>query len=168
MITTNEQLELEHDPLFQQREWRVQRIGWIIWAGVVGAALLGLLGSGPLSWDEALSADGRLRVAYNRFVHRHHSTTLEMTMQPEDETQNKLRLFLAQSLLDRIELKRIEPEPTSRELASDGAWYEFRCIPGVSNAKVIFHIECDDMGSGAGELRLAGGEPVSLNQFVYP
>ena len=89
-------------------------------------------------------------------------------MQPEDETQDKLRVHLSHTLLDRIELRRIEPEPTSRELDSNGAWYEFRCTPGAANAKVVFHYECDSVGRGDGELRLAGSEPVSLNQFVYP
>lgn len=161
-------LELEQDPLFQRREWRVQRIGWTVWACVIGAGLIGLLGPGPLSQREVTSADGRLRVAYDRFAHRHHSIHFEATMQPADETQDRLRLFLSQPLLDRIEVQRIEPEPVSRELTSDGAWYEFRCAPGVPTAKVVFHYECDAVGSGQGEMRLAGSEPVFIEQFVYP
>jgi hypothetical protein len=168
LIATSERLELEQDPLFQRREWRVQRFGWILWAAVIGAGLAGLLGPGPLSEREALSADGRLEVRYNRFAHHHHPTVLKVTMQPEDETQDKLRLHLSQSLLDRIEVTRIEPEPTSRELSSNGAWYEFRCEPGLPDAKVVFHYQCNEMGSGGGELRLAGSDSVALEQFVYP
>ncbi len=168
MSVKAERLELEQDPAFQRREWRVQRFGWLIWAGVVAAGLLGLLGPGPLSRREVSSDDGRLRVAYNRFAHHHHPTMLEVTMQPEDETQDELRLFLSQPLLDRIDVTRIEPEPMSRELSADGAWYEFRCEPGVPSAKVVIHYECDEMGGGDGELQLAGSESVPLDQFVYP
>jgi hypothetical protein len=167
-MTSTERLELPQDFEFQRREWRLQRIAWAMWVAIVAAGLLGLLGSGPLSRREAASADGRLQIQYERFVRHHHPRLLEVTMQPEDETQDKLRLLLSQPLLDRIELRRIEPEPTSRELASDGAWYEFNCSSGVASAKVVFHYECDTMGPVQGELRLAGSDPVSLDQFVYP
>jgi hypothetical protein len=168
MSTSTKSLELEQDIAFQRREWLVQRCGWLVWAGVIGAGLLGLVGPGPLSQRETASGDGRLRVKYDRFVHHHQARFLEVRMQPADESQDKLRLFVSQPFLDRTEVHRIEPEPTSRELTADGAWYEFRCQPGVAEAKVIFHYECDGMGSGGGELRLAGSEPVFLEQFVYP
>jgi hypothetical protein len=169
MITSsNDRLELEQDPTFQRREWRAQRVGWIIWAGFLSAGLLGLLGPGPLSQREASSADGRLTVSYNRFVHRHHPIEFDITMQPENETQNALRLHLSRSLLSRIKISRIEPEPASRELTADGAWYEFRCEPGLADAKAVFHVECDRIGSGGGAMRLAGSDPVLLEQFVYP
>jgi hypothetical protein len=164
----NDRLELEQDMAFQKREWRLQRIAWVAWAGLVIAGLVGLVGSGPLSRQEISSSDGRLTVTYNRFVHYHHSTTLEVMMQPENETDDQLRLQISQSLLDRMEIQRIEPEPSSRELASDGTWYIFRCAPGVPSAKVMFHVEYDDMGRGAGELQLAGSEPVVVTHFVYP
>jgi hypothetical protein len=153
---------------FQKREWRSQRIAWVLWAGLVIAGLAGLVGSGPLSSQEISSSDGRLTVTYNRFVHYHHSTTLEVQMQPENETDDQLRLQISQSLLDRMEIQRIEPEPSSRELASDGTWYVFQCERGVSTAKVVFHVEYDEFGGGVGELRLASSEPVRLKPFVYP
>jgi hypothetical protein len=165
---TTERLELPQDPVFQRREWRIQRLGWVIWAGIVAAAIAGLLGPGPLSKREAASVDGRLRVRYERFAHHHHPMLLEVALRPENETQDKLRVHLSQLLLDRIELRRIEPEPIARELDSSGAWYEFRCTPGVLSAKVVFHYECNAMGPGDGELRLAGSDPVLLKQFVYP
>jgi hypothetical protein len=161
-------LELEQDATFQKREWRVQRIAWVLWGVLILAGLAGLLGPGPLSKQEAASSDGRLSVSYNRFVHYHHPTTLEVTMRPEDENDDSLRLQLSQPLLDRIQIERIEPEPMSRELAAEGTWYEFRCEPGVANAKVIFHIEYDAMGSGSGQLHLAGSQPVEIKHFVYP
>jgi hypothetical protein len=89
-------------------------------------------------------------------------------MQPEDENDDSLRLQLSQPLLDDIQVDRIEPEPTSRELSADGTWYEFRCEPGAASVKVIIHIEYDTMGGGSGKLHLAGSQPVEINYFVYP
>src|SRR5215213_620951 len=98
-----DRLELAQDPAFQKREWRLQRIAWVAWAALVIAGLAGLLGTGPLSKREISSSDGRLTVVYDRFVHYHHSTAIEMTLRPENENDDELRLHLSQALLDRIE-----------------------------------------------------------------
>ncbi len=163
-----DRLELEQDAVFQRREWRIQRIGWVAWAVIVIAALAGLLGPGPFSRREVASSDGRLAVKYDRFVHHHHPTPLEMTLRPVSEADDHLRLRLSQPLLDRIQVERIEPEPIASELTTDGAWYVFRFQPGAASAKVRFHVEFERMGAGAGELQLAGSEPVAIKYFVYP
>jgi len=52
---------LDHglDIAYQQREWRVQRIGWVAMALIVVAALLGASGSaGPLATARATASDG--------------------------------------------------------------------------------------------------------------
>jgi hypothetical protein len=115
-----------------------------------------------------VSADGRLTVKYDRFVHHHHPTPLEMTLRPESEADDQLRLRLSQPLLDRIQVERIEPEPIASELTANGAWYVFRFQPGAASAKVHFHVEFERMGAGGGELQLAGSEPVAIEYFVYP
>ncbi len=40
---------VEEDLPFQVRSWRVQRLGWCVFALYVGAALAGFLGDGPLA-----------------------------------------------------------------------------------------------------------------------
>jgi hypothetical protein len=163
-----DRLELEQDAAFQRREWRIQRVGWAIWAAIVLAALAGLTGPGPLSHREAATADGRLSVKYDRFVHYHHPTPIEVTLRPASETDDRLRLRLSQSMLDRILIERIEPEPMSRELTAGGVWYEFAREQSADDVKVLFHIEYEAMGRGNGDLQLAGSEPVAINTFVYP
>ena len=61
-------LELATDDAFQQIEWRIQRIGWLVWAMLLLAALLGLTGSGWLSGAEVTSDDGAVTVKYDRFL----------------------------------------------------------------------------------------------------
>ena len=55
MATQREDLELETDESFQRNEWRIQRVGWIVWSLVIIAGLIGLLGSGPMSHKEIVS-----------------------------------------------------------------------------------------------------------------
>jgi hypothetical protein len=166
-MTANTRLELEQDQTFQRREWRLQRLGWIAWGVVTLAGLAGLLGPGPLSDSEAVTSDGALIVAYDRFLHYHHPSQLKLTLRPRSSGE-EVRVQLSQSLLDRIEIHRIEPEPARRELTPDGIVYVFSLADELDAATIVFHVEYESMGSGRGTIRLAGGEPVKLKQFVYP
>jgi hypothetical protein len=65
-------MEVNADIEFQRRVWRVQRIGWLIIAAVIVAALLGVFGGGPLS-RAAVQGDG-LRLEYERFARLQQST----------------------------------------------------------------------------------------------
>jgi hypothetical protein len=160
-------LDLEQDLPFHRREWRVQRVAWILWGALVLAALAGLVGPGPLSEQTAASSDSRLLVEYDRFVHHHHPVTLQATMRP-DEDDDSLRLHLSRALLDDIRIERIEPQPESEELDSRGITYVFRCQPGEPTVKAVFHLEFEAMGNSAGEVQLSGSRPVLVKSFVYP
>ena len=59
-MADNERLKLEEKPVFQRLEWRIQRVGWVLWAAIVIAACAGLMGRGPLSATEASAPDGSL------------------------------------------------------------------------------------------------------------
>jgi hypothetical protein len=48
----------------QAREWVVERIAWVVVAGVLIVGLLGFLGPGPLGKRTSVSADGRLSVQF--------------------------------------------------------------------------------------------------------
>lgn len=61
MVEQDEQkrdLELTEDFTFEQREWKVQRIAWLIMALLVLLGLLGLFGAGPMSSRNLISSDG--------------------------------------------------------------------------------------------------------------
>jgi hypothetical protein len=60
--------QLDDDLPYQRREWRAQRFGWWALTVFVAAAALGVFGGGPLSRATAASADGGLRLDYDRFV----------------------------------------------------------------------------------------------------
>jgi hypothetical protein len=60
--------DLGVDEAFDRGALVVQRIGWAGMALVLAAALLGLFGSGPLSWRSAWSDEGTLLLRYERFA----------------------------------------------------------------------------------------------------
>jgi hypothetical protein len=167
-MDTNRQLKLEEDEAFQKAEWRIQRIGWFVWAAILVAGLAGLLGTGPLSNAEATTPGGDLTVAYDRFLHYHQPGVLEVELHNNNSRSETTQLTVSQTLLDRVEIHRIEPEPERRELAADGVVYSFPRASNAQSAKIVFHIEYERPGKSTARIGLAGGEPVFFNQFVYP
>jgi len=161
------QLDLERNDGFQKAEWRVQRFGWIVWGLIVLAALAGLLGSGWLSDRNATAPDGSLAVKYDRFVHYHHPVQIELSLHaaPKD---GEWQVTMDRSLLDRLQILRIEPEPEHRVIADNAVTYSFLAGDNVALGKVVFHVEYERYGGAQGSVFVAERSPVSVNQFVYP
>jgi hypothetical protein len=168
MAPRTARLELETDDGFQRLEWRVQRVGWIIWFLLVMAALLGVLGPGWLSDTEVTSGDGRLNVAYERFLHYHSPSQIQMVINANADADGQWQIKIGRSLLDRLEISGIIPEPERREIADDGVVYTFLSRPQSAQGKVIFHVEYERYGRTEGQVSLLGSDAVTLSQFVYP
>ncbi|HEV2128712.1 MAG TPA: hypothetical protein VGR22_08850, partial [Thermomicrobiales bacterium] len=71
-------LEVDEDIEFQEREWKVQRVGWALMLVVIVLALVGLFGTGPLSAVEREADDGTLVLEYQRFVRHGGRTTFSI------------------------------------------------------------------------------------------
>ena len=78
---------------FQEREWTVQRIGWIAMGLVVLAAFIGLLGnSGPLATEKMRASDGTLEVKVNRIEQHHGPGELTVKVGPEHVQGGEVRI----------------------------------------------------------------------------
>jgi hypothetical protein len=166
MATQREELELETNEAFQRNEWRIQRVGWIVWTLAIIAGLIGLLGSGPMSHKEISAADGSLTIDYDRYLHYHHPT--QLTLSVRQIATDELRIKFGRALLDRLQVERIEPEPLQAELTNDGVIYTFMQKASSENVKVVFHVDYEHFGTSRGSIEVVGHEPVTLEQFVYP
>lgn len=166
MTARSEDLQLDTDDSFQRNEWRVQRVGWVVWTVVIVAGFIGLLGPGPISQAKIAASDGSLTVAYDRYLHYHHPT--QLTLSVGEVADGELQIKFDRALLDRLQVERIEPEPLKSELADDGVVYKFLQRPSSQNVKVIFHVDYEQFGASRGTVEVVGHEPVTLAQFVYP
>lgn len=162
-----ETLDLSADDAFQRREWKAQRIGWIVWTLVVVAAFLGLLGPGWLSSTSRTAKDGTFSVAFDRFLHYHNPSRIDVTLNklsPEEDFE----LSVANSLLDGLAILRIEPEPLSHRVGERGVTYAFKRDRDGNAAKVVFHVEYEEYWNAEGEVALVGSTPLVVKQFVFP
>jgi hypothetical protein len=151
-------MEVNADIEFQRRAWIVQRIGWLVIAAVIVAALLGLFGGGPLS-RAAVEGDG-LRVAYERFARLQQSTRLQLALPKTAPGE----VALNRGYLELFRIEQITPEP--REVEANGEWLVYR-FGGSGTSTVTFHLMPEKFGSVAGAAR-ADGNPLAFHQFIYP
>lgn len=160
-------LEIDDDPRFQKWEWRLERVAWAGMAAFVLAALLGLLGEGPVSRRTADSPDGRLHVEYDRFLNHGSTTTLTVTVSGEVTAGGRVRLAVGRAYLDRNRVVRVTPEPAWSAAGADRAEFEFPAADPGRPAVITFHLDPQGAGGRRAELA-AGGSAVAFDQFVYP
>jgi hypothetical protein len=164
-------LEVNEDLRFQRRMWVAQRVGWIVMALVVLAALLGLLGPGLLSTSAKAGSEGTsLSVEeYERVLRYRKPTTLRLGLGEGAVTgTGEARLWLDRKYLESFQVQKVTPEPDSVEAGPDRLTYVFDVRELSEPTSVTFELQPEKMGLLRPQVGLDDGEQVSLDQFVYP
>lgn len=149
-------------------EKHLHRLGWVVFAALLLAALAGLLGPGPLS-SRTAEAGPALAADYQRFVRNHAPADLRIRVVPP-AGQDSIRLLVGNAFLEATELTRIKPEPSSVEVTPEGHVYVFEAPElGAEEALILYRYQPDGAFSDIPvRIALAGGPEVSFRQFVYP
>ena len=161
-------LEIEEDLEFTRRVWRAQRIGWVLLAAWVVAALLGVLGPGPLASSSASSPDGALRLEYGRFEHFQRPFELEFAIGSDATRAELVRIWIDVAYLERFDLERITPEPVATLAGADRQAFEFRALEPGRPMRVTFELEPRSAGRVEGRAGIDGGAELAFTQLVYP
>jgi hypothetical protein len=158
-------LELEQNERLQRGEWRLQRAGHVALCAVTVFAAAGVFGGGgPLTHVIRSSADGRLKVEYERFVRRDApSRTGVLVGQPGE---GDLVLELAGDFTDAIELESVTPVPSSQEQSARALVLRFSAREGPT----AIHLEYLPLRAGilSGSIRIAGSSAaIATRQLAY-
>lgn len=159
-------IELDEDISHERRQWRAERIGWAIMLLLALAALLGLLGHGPLSRTNATSSDGRLRVEYYRFEREAAPSDLKVTFAAAD--QGDVGIWIDRAFADSLDIEAITPEPDRVEPRPDRVIFYFHFAqPGESSVRIRF--EARSPGFSQATLGIDGhAAQVQFGQIIYP
>jgi hypothetical protein len=161
-------LEVDQDLEFQQRSWTVQRIGWIVMPLIVLAALLGLLGPGPLSSAAAGSEAGPLWLEYERLGHWERPTTLQVHLGANVAAQGLIRIWLDSAYVEKMQIEQVTPQPESVALAANRLIYTFQIVEPGQPTSITFHLKPEKFGLSSGEVGLVEGSSLQFSQFIYP
>lgn len=161
-------IEINEHRAHQRREWRIERIGWMLMALLAVAALLGLLGNGPLSHASA-GQPGALVVRYERLQRSGAPTEYRFEVAPALVRDGQLRLRFDAALLDEVKLESLIPEPTQVRAGPDHVDFVFAVdpVPGAP-ARLEMQFEPTTFGRVRGRITAAGAAPLLLDQFVFP
>lgn len=157
----------QEDQATTEREWRVQRAGWVVMALVVAAALAGVFGTGPLSWSSASAGDGSLTVEYSRFVRNGGPLALHLRVASSAAADGEVRVVLGQELLDSLEVSQIVPQPRSQASTGDGVVLTF-ALEGDGPLQATVSATGDAMGRRDAAVGLDGEPPLEFWQVFYP
>jgi hypothetical protein len=158
-------LEIVQDLAHQKREWRFERAGWAVLAVLVALALLGLFGDGPLSERTLASADGQLRIEYDRFLRREAPATLRVHVAARPSTE--VRVWLGRDYLERVNRREISPLPQRVEEGPARHEYVFRLASADTPLTVVFRLTPESIGTLLGQIGI-GEARLEFSQFVYP
>jgi hypothetical protein len=166
-----DELEIEQDLTFQRRIWRVQRIGWLLIALILVAALLGLFGSGPLSRAVVSTPDGAVQLDYPRFTRYLAPAQLRLTVQPAPNGEDTVTIWFNRQYLHELQIEQITPAPQTavaeRIAGEEGIRYHFSAA-AQSSLVVEFYLETEGIGLVRGQLTVGNQPPLEFWHFIYP
>lgn len=160
--------EIDQDLRFQDREWKIQRLGWVAILLLVVLALLGLFGTGPLSTATASDADGPLSVDYQRFIRHGGRTTLTIRVGNDYLAGNEVEVSLTDTYLDGVEVQQITPQPQEVRAGDGELIYVFAVEDMTQPFEVSFSLRPQHIGRLSGEASITDGPTVAFDQISYP
>jgi hypothetical protein len=164
-------LQIDEDPQFQERMWRIERMGWWAIGVILLAATAGLFGHGLASratveiTDPAREA-GSLTLEFERFARAHSESQFIVSRPAGPPEGGTWSLWLSGNYLAGVEVLRITPDPASQEPVSDGVRYQYRIQDEPQT--VIFRFKPERGGSLSGSLRVNDGPPTAFRQWLFP
>lgn len=149
----------------QRRIWRFERLGWYALVILIVLTLAGLFSKGPLSTTEVRSADGQLRVEYQRFLRNGSSDALVIHMHGAAHTS--LALEINGELLQGFNVEMLQPQPLKASTAGEGVKL-WTLTDDLGRATLHLTLRSNGVGRFDTQVSLANGATVDLSQFIYP
>ena len=163
MARTQPKETLDTNSRFHEREWRIQRGGWVVVAIFLTLAFAGLFGGGPLSHARAVSAQGR--VEYERFVR--HGSPVELLITPARDARHGIsKVEIAADFTEAFRIESITPEPATVALSGRQLVYRFAAAePGAS---ISFQLDPQRLWLHRATVQIDDGTPLQIWQLTYP
>jgi hypothetical protein len=131
------------------------------------AALGRLFGGGPLSSAGARASNGRLSVAYERFVRVGAENRIRVQASGARSGGERFELTLARDFFDRQRVQRITPEPADIVMGDRDVVLTFDGAAHEGGAVAVLDVEPRRPGVLTGRFAIADGTWVGLTQFAY-
>lgn len=163
----NHEVAVGEDLEFQRKWWAFEKLAWSFFAAILLLSLLGLFGRGWLAKTQKQSSDKILTLKFDRIQRTGTPSDMSVIFRPEAIHNGHIRLYLSESVVNRIGAQRISPQPQTSTLGDGGITYTFPAS-GVP-ATVMISLEPSGPGSFAFQAALPDtNSSVEANVVVVP
>jgi hypothetical protein len=161
-------LDIGEDLDFTRRQWRVQRVGWVVILLILLFGLAGGFGGGAISHTTATT--GALTLDYERFVRQRGPTSLALQIAPgaANAGDDQVAVWIDNTFLDAIDLEAIEPEPAESLAGADRVVYHFALADPARPAKITLAYQPATVGMVTIHAGIVGGDALAVDQFTWP
>lgn len=156
---------MDSDDAFTSREFTAESVGWLLLALVLVAAMVGALGSGPLSSAQAASTSGRMTLDYQRITHQDADDHVVIEIVSGTGTET-VTIQLGGDWLEGLDLRQITPQAAEERGTPEGVDLTIP-VRGTGPVRVVLSFRLRSLGPARGVLR-ARGEEIRFTQFVLP
>lgn len=152
----------------ERANWKFEHWGWLVIGVIPLAALLGLLGPGPLSKATAGEKGSNLWVEYHRFEHYESPSELRIHVGARGLSTSMPTLTINQKYLEQVTVEHIEPRPEQVKSAGDEFVYVFAFAATNKPTTITVKLRGNGYGKVPVHLKFTDASDVRFTQFFYP
>jgi hypothetical protein len=161
------ELAVGEDLEFQHRWWSFEQAVWWFFTALLLLDIAGVFGRGPLAHAHAQTADGTMKIDYERVERYQTPSILTIHFGANAIRDGKIQLWVSENLIKPLGSQRIIPQPESSVLAGDGILYSWASTSKANSAS--FALEPASAGSQTFTLRMpATGDEIRRRVIIMP
>ncbi|HXH53749.1 MAG TPA: hypothetical protein VNH53_10030 [Sphingomicrobium sp.] len=160
-------LQVQEDRAWQEKFWSAQRVGWVVMALLVLAALAGATGKGgPVASASARTPAGIIE--YPRIARLQSDEKVTVRLPPS--ASGEIPVELLRPFAESFSIELIEPEPSHVEATADGQRFIFNVGScGGGEKLIVFHVRARRAAMNSRlAVRIGDERPVTLAVTVLP
>lgn len=159
-------LQVEEDRPWQERMWTAQRIGWVLMALLILAALLGVMGKGgPLASASAHTLAGTIE--YPRIARWQSNERVTVRLPPS--VGGRVEVELSRPFVQLFSIQSIEPDPSEVLATSAGCRFTFDVEQGGGEKLIIFSLKAGKPAlQQTVDVRIGDAPPTQMRLTVLP
>jgi len=162
----NQEIAVGEDLDFQKKWWRFERAVWVFFTLVLVLDLAGVFGRGPVAHAQREASDQSMRIHYDRIARAETPSILDVAFDASAIHNNKVQLFVSESLVKELGTQRVVPQPESTAIGNGGLTYTF---PATNTpAAVQFALQPSNPGLYSFVIQIPGSAPIQAKVAVMP
>lgn len=160
-----------HYPVRENMRWlrwslRLEKLGYLLLFGFIGAALLGLFSRGWLSDRVITNPDRTVQLKYDRFARQQSEMQLVLHLRPQGRTPAVVQL--GGDFADNYEIVAVQPQTAQMVTTGRGMIITLPTSSASASTALYLTVQAKSFGRYQSEAVLNGHPPLRFTQLVYP